>query len=329
MASSNRQQKTPLTAIIENSKITEFLQLVRVLLRTMPKDYQLSFRVSPNLAFPTGEIADCQLDHEQKKITIVTQFMGLIGQSGIMPLHYTEHLLARLHAKDTTLLAFLDIFHQQILQLFYEVSTLSHFYLASERGQSHPVSELLSALGGHSRYLPSDIKKYYAGILQLPTRTASGLQQLLKMYFALPITVIPQQPKLVCLTLNDVTQLTRTNTNRQLGRNALLGKKLWDVQSRFAVRIGSIDYPTFLSILSDQYFLNMIEQMIRDYTHRELEHDIQFLINSETLPPCRLSRTNESKLGWNTRLTRKYQSLEPICIKFKTRAKTLKNFMHC
>jgi type VI secretion system protein ImpH len=316
MVTTDRQKIANLSTITRQASETEFFQLVRLLARNMDSDYKIRFKNSPHLAFPVSDISNCQLDPSEKRVIITTQFLGLLGQSGIMPLHYTEYLLERLQAKDKTLLEFLDIFHDQLLHLFYEVGSLSHFYQDVERGSTHPIKELLLALAGNATHEADDLQLYFSGILQLPTRSIRGLQQLLANYFKLPITLATHQPKQIRLAAHDVTLLTKNKQNNQLSRTALLGRKIWDVQNRFAVLIGPIDYQTFLTLLPGTPLLTRLDQLIRGYTHNELEHDIRITIDAKSLPACRLSRDQRCKLAWNTRLSSKQQNKKPIMVKF-------------
>ncbi|MSP52700.1 MAG: type VI secretion system baseplate subunit TssG [Gammaproteobacteria bacterium] len=316
MATTDREKIAHLMTITQQAPYTEFFQVVRLLARNSDNGYKICFKNSPRLAFPVSDVSSCQIDQSEKRITITTQFLGLLGQSGVMPLHYTEYLLERLQAKDKTLLEFLDIFHDQLLHLFYEVGSLSHFYQDLERGSSHPIKELLLALAGNYSNEIDELQLYFAGILQLPTRSINGLQQLLTYYFKLPIHIKTHQPKQIRLATHDVTHLSKHDQNNHLSRTALLGKKIWDVQSRFAVLIGPIDYQTFLTLLPGTPSLARLDQLIRVYTHNELEHDILITVDAQSLPACRLSRDKICKLAWNTRLSSKQHYKEPILVKF-------------
>ena len=78
-------------------------------------------------------------------------FFGMVGTSGTLPLHYTEVLLDRLHAKDSALADFLDAFQDRSVAFFYRAFSKYHLPAAhrtvdDERGQLDPIANVRESL---------------------------------------------------------------------------------------------------------------------------------------------------------------------------------------
>jgi type VI secretion system protein ImpH len=131
----------------------EFFQAVALLQRlneagghvggfAAPEDEVVRFSANPRLGFPASEIQSLKIQDE-RPAEMMVNFMGLTGPSGVLPYVYSEQILERLRAKDTSLSAFFEIFDNRAISLFYR---------AWERSQFH-VNYAMGARDLFSRYL--------------------------------------------------------------------------------------------------------------------------------------------------------------------------------
>ena len=127
---------------------------------------------------------------------MTVNFMGLTGPMGVLPYCYTELILERLRAKDTSLAAFLDIFNHRIISLFYRAWEKYRFpvtyYLGEEDRFTHHLLDLigLGTPGLHDRQaVPTMALLHYVGMLGLQSRSAAALEQILSDYFEVPVEV--------------------------------------------------------------------------------------------------------------------------------------------
>jgi type VI secretion system protein ImpH len=280
----------------------EFTQLVRLAKRIAARfNIDIEYQVAPQLNFPVHDVAKITHDssHNEKLILLV-RFMGLIGVTGVLPEHYTEYLLQRLQAKDSTLLAFLDVFHDRLLHLFYETKNISRFYL-DEQQQSHIIPQLLKAIAGKSTTEKNDWHCYYAGILGHQSRSLTGLVQLLSDHFGLSISMTSYTPTWYRLKANETSKLGRAN--HSLTKTALLGKRITNVQDKFTLHIVVDDYATFQQCLPGSELLQQLSQIVRAYCGIQYECDLTVAIAQKHLPKVRLTKQRTSFLGWNSTLS--------------------------
>ena len=107
--------------LVDNACSFEFFQAVSLLQRlrenmrpvggfSSPEDEAVRFRVNPRLGFPASEIQQLEL-HGDAPAEMTVNFIGLTGPMGVLPYVYSEMILERARAKDTSFAAFLDIFN--------------------------------------------------------------------------------------------------------------------------------------------------------------------------------------------------------------------------
>ena len=87
-----------------------------------------------------------------------------------------------------------------------------------------------------------------------------------------------------------------------LGSEAVIGQRVWDVESKFRVRLGPLGYAEFRRLLPDGDMLRPVREMVRLYAGPHLEFDVQLVLNRREVPRCRLGgdSASASRLGWNT-----------------------------
>jgi type VI secretion system protein ImpH len=90
--------------------------------------------------------------------------------------------------------------------------------------------------------------------------------------------------------------------NTELGLNFILGERVWDVQSRFRLRLGPLTYEQFYRFMPVGDSLRPIAQLTRSYAGMEFDFDVQPVLRGEEVPWFRLIADGADipRLGWNT-----------------------------
>jgi type VI secretion system protein ImpH len=86
-----------------------------------------------------------------------------------------------------------------------------------------------------------------------------------------------------------------------LGRTAVIGTQMWDVQSTFRVSLGPLGYEEFQQFLPGGARLAELTDLTRAYVGPTLSFDVQLTLRAAEVPPLRLSRPSElgARLGRN------------------------------
>lgn len=151
---------------------------------------------------------------------------------------------------------------------------------------------------------------YFSGLLADRTRGAVGLQQLLSTYFQVPVEVVPFTGQWLRIPEDRQTRLD-ADADCLLGINTVCGERVWDVRSKFRVRVGPLTLDEFTRLLPDPslsaadrkgFFL--LCQLTRLYAGPEFDFDVRLVLRGEQVPAADLKeprvRQLGTRLGWNS-----------------------------
>jgi type VI secretion system protein ImpH len=125
-------------------------------------------------------------------------------------------------------------------------------------------------------------------------------------YFELPVQVEQFQGQWLYLSPEDRSLLPSASLphglNTEVGVNFILGERVWDVQSKFRLRVGPLDYQQFCRFMPVGDALRPMAQLSRSYVGMEFDFDVQPVLKGEEVPWLRLTAEgpDHPRLGWNT-----------------------------
>ncbi|MCA1685554.1 MAG: type VI secretion system baseplate subunit TssG, partial [Planctomycetia bacterium] len=147
---------------------------------------------------------------------------------------------------------------------------------------------------------------HYSGHFAHFPRSASALESLLEDFLGLPTRVLQIQGHWLRLGPDDLSAMPGRGQpggrNNELGVNLIVGKRVWDVQSRFRLRVGPLNWSQFRSLMPDGSTLRPLCQVTRTFVGLDLDFDVQPVLLPEHVPPCRLGPQKDAGpfLAWNT-----------------------------
>ncbi len=307
-----------------------------------PGAEQVRFRAHLSISFPPSPIYDLVKIPEPRPHEMTIAFMGLTGPSGVLPRHYTE-LLLRIHRFDKhqekhALRDWFDLFNHRMIALFYRAWEKYRFHIPYERGDAFRddpdafTNALFSYIGlGLPRLRhrlrvavreehEEEVREktlakiddlgllHFAGFLAHRPRNVVSLQAMLQDFFGLPVEIRQFQGQWLYLDRTNQSRLGGDDANNSLGVNALAGERIWDIQSKFRVRLGPLNYARFCEFMPDRTpvaqrkALFLLNHLIRLYAGPELEFETQLILRRQDVPQCELSEGTGlgPRLGWNT-----------------------------
>jgi type VI secretion system protein ImpH len=145
---------------------------------------------------------------------------------------------------------------------------------------------------------------YYAGFFAQRPRNMTNLRALLADYFGLPVRIEPFVGQWMPVPVGDQMTL---GGHGSLGMDAIVGERVWDLQSRFRVVLGPLRYDQFTELLPDRTperprkTLYMVSQLTRTFVGPEYEFDVQLVLAADQVPEVELVEVGGlgPRLGWN------------------------------
>jgi len=208
-------------------------------------------------------------------------------------------------------------------------------FLLNERPRDDLFSQMLLDLGGVGtpllRYkdsvrsapdarldVPDGALRYFAGHFAKQHRTALGLGHMVGEYFRVSAEILPFIGQWLPLPEEYQTRLKRRNlealptagpprsadrtSDPQLGHNAVVGSRTWEVQGRFRVRLGPLKFREFQHFLPVGRQFRQLAHLVRLYVGATFDFDVQPVLEGKEVPWCQFGAKGASapRLGWNT-----------------------------
>lgn len=344
MATQERNEADSLTGrMLADPTRADFFLLVRALQAEFPPDFPrvgegrklgqdlIRFGQPPHLHFPPVAMDTVRRRLVQRgnaqggealtatEHKIYQYFFGLFGPNGALPLHLTEHALNRWrHHKDPVLVEFADLFHNRMVAFFYRAWASARIETDLDRGigESRFAGYLgslcgLGQAGTRQRDSVGEMAKvFYAGILGRQVRSADGLRDLLSDYFQVPVEIRTFQGRWIELPKSSRCRLRGSQDGLgsgggELGRNALLGARVWDCQLTFRIRLGPIGLDQVRRFLPGGKSFARLKDWVRLYCSEPLFWDAQLVLRRDEVKPIQLGQGGGSdsvagRLGWTT-----------------------------
>jgi type VI secretion system protein ImpH len=266
-----------------------------------------------SMAFPASAVhAIERIPDSDDPASVTVTFFGLTGAQGVLPLCYTEWMIARRAAKDDTLAAFLDLFNHRLISLFYRAWEKHRpqvlYELAAVRGLkpdrfTQYLFDLIGmgtdGLRGRMRVQDESLLRY-AGLIEQRPLSSTALRGILRDYFSAPVEI--EQCVGDWYELEDVDRcyLAPESQRNQLGEAAFLGDAVWNQQSLFRIRIGPLGLERFLRFLPNGSCMAKLVELTTYLVGLAMAFDVQVVLRAEDVPYARLADEGEDapRLGW-------------------------------
>lgn len=301
----------------------DFYQAVRLLEMLTPEALPLAetsdatreavrFIATVDFDFPPSDVhriepARTDADGKATPHRMAVGFMGMAGHHGVLPAPYAELVLDRIKNGDFALRDFLDIFNHRMISLLYRTRKIFRLgFDAAAPHQTRFAGYLYSLMGmgtdGLQGRMAVDDRAmlFYAGLIGQQPRSMTGLEAMLSHYFETPV-----RGRQLCggwfhLSSDQITEVGAKGKNNRLGETVVLGRRVWDQQGRFELRLGPMDLERFLDFLPGRPGHVAIGQMVRFYAHDEFVVDLVLMLKPTAVPGAMLSAREGARLGWTS-----------------------------
>jgi len=260
-------------------------------------------------------------DATLKYVRITPAFMGLLGGTGVLPVHYTERIAEHLfNEKDEGARAFLDTFSNRSLALFYEAwrkYRLAFKYQVDGQDSFLPLLLGLAGLGNTSlrqrlsrqqdgAVLDESIGYFAVAIRHCPS-SAVQLARVLSEYFGHPVAAEQFVGHWYEVPLAQQTVLG--GAIGVLGKDAIAGGRVWQRDLRLRLVVGPLDHAGFTAFLPGGLAARALKSLLTVFTGLVLEYEVELVLRAADVRPVTISQaSNLGRLGWDAYLVEGPQS---------------------
>ncbi len=319
--------KKPLNQeLLEEPYRFEFFQAVRLLEKVFPERKPVGsdalpheeitrFRSRMGLQFPASQIQEFKDgfdEHtEREKLEMFVNFMGMVGVSGVMPVHYTELIMERVRYRDTAMWMFMDIFTHRAVSMFFRAWGKYRFPVDYERGKDNFTSYLFDFAGLGTdglrgrMHLEDESLLPYGGLIAQKPHSATALGNILGDYFRVKAKILQFFGQWLDLDSASISKLGQANSG--LGTTAIIGSRVWEQQSKFRVVLGALTFNEFQSFLPSGTAHKPLKSIVRFMHGAEFDFDVQLILQAKQVPSTILTTRAKRRpmLGWTSYLKTK------------------------
>jgi type VI secretion system protein ImpH len=267
------------------------------------RDEPMRLGQPPHLHFPPGPVAGFAPGRAGRPPRLLTYAFGLFGPQGPLPLHVSREAFARArHRSDPTLADFCDILHHRLLSLYWRAYAKARPAIEQDRPEASRFRHRLGAVAGLAgpgfldrSALPDRFALFAAGLLALQTRPAEALGRLVSLYFAVPARV----REFVGAWLDiPVPGRTRLGALPRLGRDTVVGTRVYLRHHRFRLVLGPLGFRDLLRFLPDGDAWEALSALVRRVPGPEFDWDLQLVLHHDEVPVTALG--GGARLGWTS-----------------------------
>lgn len=284
---------------------------------------EFDYRSAPQqeLAWPE-KAAEPALD-EAEGVRLTPSFIGMTGNSGVLPRSYTEQLIAReVSLRDRSARAFLDLFSNRAVSLFYRAWEKYRLYFQYERDrQERFLPMMLSLVGVGNRHLRAEACEatqpvlaetlaYYAGALRQSARPGHLIERILADHFAVPVRLEQFAGRWQNLPASEQSALGLANA--RLGVDTVCGQRMWECGTSIALEIGPLSREQFDRFLPGGEAACAIAHLLSLLAGITVACTVRLVLRKEDVRPAQLGGgMAPARLGHNswmlTRLTHEHR----------------------
>lgn len=316
MANSNRLAKRYLEDLSKDPDELyrqDFAPLLRYLDANSPLAARIGYSVSPKqdcvrfgqtplLHFHSSAFTEVKFGTVNGSYKLKNSYWGMFGINGALPNHLTEYAIERNYRlKDKTFAEFLDVFHHRFISLFYRAWADAEPAVSHDRLEQDSFKKRVNTFSGEagegqqSFVQNHNVHQYLAGLFSQKNRSGKVLSQLLSESLHHPVTIEEFQGRWYDLEPSELTQLGKANAS--LGMDSIAGKRTFQRNFNFAIKIGPIDYSQYIALLNNNQRMKNIIGLTQKAVGQEYEFSIQIFLKAYQTTTSQLG---SAKLGVNS-----------------------------
>jgi type VI secretion system protein ImpH len=280
---------------------------------TRPSDDPVRFAQEPYTSFAPSTLSGLDIDSSSQYPRLSQRFIGMFGPNGPLPLHMTEYARDRArHHRDQTLARFMDMFHHRIVSLFYGAWAQAQPVVQFDQPEKDRFAMYVGSLFGlgspnlrNADAMHHFSKLGFAGHLSSLPRHVDGLVSMIQGYFEVKSNITEFIAHWMKIPMNDHVHLGESGLNGCLGRDTVIGERVWQRQDKFRVSLGPLSLDQYEAFLPTGKSFKALVALVRNYVGIEYLWEVNLILNKQEKPVSCLGKSGA--LGWTSWLQTEQQ----------------------
>lgn len=228
---------------------------------------------------------------------IYTNIQGIAGIEGILPDCYVEEYITYNRASKKAVSDFFDIFNDRILSLRYKFMKRHDLSALSVPIEKSVIGNIIFSLSGfgfekkHEKFsnslIPEQFKISCQNLFWQNTRSSEGLRVMLSSFFDIPVKIKQFSGGFVEIDKLSQTSIgNKKNKFNELGKNSILGNKIWNESKGIDIIVGPLNFDTYTKFLPKPSSLDQktsqlqkMKEIIKTYVPFGLDVKIHFYLD--------------------------------------------------
>ncbi|GBQ66981.1 hypothetical protein AA103196_1563 [Ameyamaea chiangmaiensis NBRC 103196] len=271
------------------------------------------FHTAPGRATPWSDILHVR-PRDDGTFDVTIGFGGLTGHDGVLPGPYGALADEQYRARAPAFAAFLDMLAQRPRAQFAEAGTKyipdGSATAAAPAGTGRGIAQTLFALMGldeaHAvqragigdRHL-----LYFSGLIATRPRSAERLRTLLEEWVDAPVRIEQFAGQWVAVPPDQQSRLPGDKDGQyvQLGVDAVIGARLWDMNARIEIVLGPLPLDAFRAFLPAGQHHDILTRLIRLFVDDDVECLVRLGLCRDHVPAAQTGRAQLGAEGWLAR----------------------------
>lgn len=258
----------------------------------LPKYEKINLKVNASLGYENSQLVDIE-PIENEKLSLQTNLIGLTGEQGVMPQHYSELALQRQKEGDTAMVDFYNIFNHRLISLYYRSWQLSQLVVQARSHAQNRRSPLISCTEALTGQV-SSLALHYGGLYASHSRSKGALKSILECLSGCDVRIHELQGQWLHLSKEDQTRLACSTLPEgqfaQLGKGASLGAKVWNINAGTTFEFLPKRKNQVEMLLGNNPNLNVIKKAAVEFIGAYQRVKWQLTTKHSLLPLARLSK---------------------------------------
>ncbi len=309
MATAGWRTGTPLIDEIgSDCQRFDFYQLVRLLLMGSPReagldplgrlDRTVRFRADTRQDFPPAEVTGYVAPREgERPAELSLSSFCLDNRSGPLPEPYRELLLERTASRDHAMADFLSIFNHRLNALRFLARGKRSVTMQDRPPEQTPQTRALLNLIGLGtphllEQLPLTVAQLmaFAGLLANPRRSLAVVRTVVASYLGAEVTIRQFTGHWNRLKEANCTRIGVGGRNQCLGKDTILGNRIWDQHRLITLEIGPVSYEKMADLQVGTTGYRRLRQLLAYLLNRQCDCRVVIKVATEQIPASVLGR---------------------------------------